>query len=137
MIYSSRVSRGNGTQLLAGLDVSDLSLLDRDGFNSYLYIFDSGLLSMLSPLSFAYYSKYTFEELLIIPLLVLHQKKGSLFGSDRIMHDLQISYIQARQVVLIQPQSRQNSLCFISYPNVPQRISSVDTLGYLDSIFNS
>lgn len=96
MVYSSVSIKKNKTQSLPSLNATDLVTIDRNDFYSYLYIFDSRLLNMVSPLSFAYYSKYTFEELLIIPLLALHQKKGTLIASNRILHSFDISYIQSK-----------------------------------------
>lgn len=51
-----------------------------------MYIFDSRFLGLLAPLNFAYFAKFTVEELLVIPVLVLSQKLGRIKSIDMVFH---------------------------------------------------
>mgnify|MGYP000962641634 CR=1 FL=1 len=55
----------------------------------YIYIFDVKLLYLISPLNFAFYARYTMEEILILPILAITQGTENLVTCSDIFHKIE------------------------------------------------
>ena len=52
-------------------------------------MFDARFFTLVTPLNFAYYSKYVLEEILIVSILAILQKSGRLGRIDSVVHSLE------------------------------------------------
>ena len=43
-----------------------------------MFIFDARFLKFITPLNFAYYSKYVLDEMIVVPIIAILQKSGRL-----------------------------------------------------------
>ena len=62
-----------------------------------MYVFDPRLLKVVTPLNFAYYSKYVLEEILIVPILAVLQKSDRLARIHPLVHSFEWSHVQFKE----------------------------------------
>ena len=67
-----------------------------DEFYRYIYIFDANFLRIITPLNFAYYAKYSLEEMIILPILSIVQGTHALKTSPDAMHSLSLIFHSAK-----------------------------------------
>ena len=84
-----------------------------------MYIFDARFLTLVTPLNFAYYSKYVLEEILIVPILAILQKSDRLVRIDSVVHSFEWPHVQFKEFPLSQRQSNFHHLCFVAFPTNP------------------
>jgi len=58
----------------------------------------------VTPLNFAFFSKYTIEEMIIYPILALLQHSPQLKGFEEVVHSFDRSVVQFKEFALYQPQ---------------------------------
>lgn len=73
---------------------SDLDSIPQQQLNQYLFMFDPRLLHVVGPLNFAFFNKYTIEEIIIYPLLALVQGSRYLSKYEKILHKIDDSFVQ-------------------------------------------
>jgi hypothetical protein len=71
-----------------------LQTINHNLLYSYLYIFDTRYLQIIAPTNLIYYGKYTIEEIILLPTLILYQSAGKMITSTTLMHSFPTSFIQ-------------------------------------------
>jgi hypothetical protein len=124
--------------ILRDLNSVRLEDVNCDEFNRYLFIFDSSFLDVITPLNFAYFAKYTIEEVIILPILAITQNTPTLRASQVSMHSIpKNTYFSSAYFAIEEPRTKnQNSFCFVSYPNNPSKIDNASLSSYLQSLAN-
>ena len=62
-----------------------------------MYVFDARFLTLVTPLNFAYYSKYVLEEIFIVPILAILQKSSKLGRIDSLVHSFEWPHVQFKE----------------------------------------
>jgi hypothetical protein len=93
---------------------------------------------VITPLNFAYFTKYTIEEVIILPILAIVQGTTRMIASKLLMHATREVTYESGTFFKVKESvtNARNSLCFVSYPNDPYQapINSLNT--YVQSISN-
>ena len=134
LFFTSTYEHKGRVGQLKNLSAANLADVEPSEFYSYLYIFDTKFFNVVTPTNFGYYAKYTVEEALLIPNLVLFQGSGRIYTNARLMHGFSVSFIQFHKLALGSLAKSKDLVCFISYPNQPDQISVSNAKEYLDSI---
>lgn len=103
-------------------------------FAKHLYVFDSKLLGLVTPLSFAYYTAYTLDQMIIVPLLALTQNSQNLINLSKSILNCNRPSLNMIEYLLSGPSKEVNSLCFVSYPTIPSGSNENQLTNYLSSI---
>jgi hypothetical protein len=99
---------------------------------------DSAYFSVISPVNFAFYTRYTLEEALVLPILSILQeaKPSRMRGMEQVVHS-----VRRRGVLsvgldfgLVAPVAEKHSVCFVSYPSDPAMIDVAQFLKYFSSV---
>ena len=100
-----------------------------------MFLFDPAFLHIVTPLNFAFYSKYTLEEMILYPILALLQGSAQLRPFDDVVHSFDRSVVQFKEFALYQPEEPSKDLpCFVSLPEDPRRASVSALKEYLRSL---
>ena len=99
-----------------------------------MYVFDARFLTLVTPLNFAYYSKYVLEEILIVPILAILQKSSKLGRIDSLVHSFEWPHVQFKEFPLSQRQSTIHHLCFVAFPTDPFSAEPQKLRQYLKSL---
>ena len=76
--------------LLKDLRTTDLENGMRpEELNQYVFLFDPVLLRIITPLNFAFFNKYTVEEMILFPMLALLQHSEQLSDFDEVVHSFE------------------------------------------------
>ena len=67
-----------------------------------MFIFDARFLKLVTPLNFAYYSKYVLEEIIAMPVVAILQKSNQLIGIDKVLHSYEWAHVQFKEFPLVQ-----------------------------------
>lgn len=116
---------------------TDLSALSQNELSSYVFFFDATILSFLTPTNFAYYTRYTLDEIIIIPLLIVCQSAGTIVSGKPIIHKSDFKLSSYNLYGLRSPQLDENSLCFVSTPSDSTLHDEKEAMTYLRSILKS
>ena len=99
-----------------------------------MYVFDPRLLKVVTPLNFAYYSKYVLEEILIVPILAVLQKSDRIARIHPLVHSFEWSHVQFKEFPLTQRAASTKHLCFVGFPTDPSSVEPEKLQQYLDSL---
>ena len=59
-----------------------------------MLIFDARFLKFITPLNFAYYSKYVLEEIIAMPVVAILQKSNQLIKiDDKVLHSYEWAHV--------------------------------------------
>lgn len=74
VLFSSTSQASSGrTILLTNLENVNLEHVTNKEINEHVYIFDAAFLRVITPLNFAYYARYSLQDILIRPILAIVQ----------------------------------------------------------------
>ena len=104
---------------MKNLQITDLASLSQEDLGQYVFIFDSKFLRYITPLNFAYFSKFILEEIIILPLLALLQKSDRIDGFQSLGHSFEEDHIQFKEFPLNNVKENKVHLCFVGYPSNP------------------
>lgn len=122
---------------LTDLAAVNLELMDPEVLNKYLLVFDTRFLQVVTPLNFAFYNKFTIEEMITYPILAGVQGSPKLKRLDKCWHGLESSQAQFKEFVLAPPTSSHSpDLCFVSYPADPFASDEADFKNYISSLIS-
>lgn len=134
--YPSTFDSLEGGKNLSTLANADLSEVNPLSLSSYVFLFDAQLLTMVTPVNFAFMTMYTVEEMLLMPTLILAQSAKTLFETDAVLHSVNGVFGSSHLFSLAQPpaQKDKKSVCFVSAPSNPFAVSREEFLSHSKSI---
>lgn len=94
VLFSQYAQIGKKSTKLADLSRSDLHVLHASQFNKYVYIFNIQYYGIVCPLNFAYYGKFTIQQMLVLPIVAVSQKMQTLSSFSQIVHTFNESIVQ-------------------------------------------
>ena len=99
-----------------------------------MFVFDARFLKLVTPLNFAYYSKYVLEEILVVPIVAILQKSERLIRIHPILHSFEWAHVQFKEFPLTQKAGSPKHLCFVAFPINPSSIEPEKFKEYLSSL---
>lgn len=76
--------------MLTNLEKVNLEDITNKEINEHIYIFDAAFLRVITPLNFAYYARYSIEDILIRPILAIVQAtKGTILPKGTGLNPIQ------------------------------------------------
>ena len=127
MHYTMRANSGkkDSQQLIELKDLTRTDLengLKPEDIYQYIFLFDPSFFRIITPLNFAFFNKYTLEEMIIFPILALLQHSDRLKGFEEVVHSFDRSVVVFKEFKLYQPNEQAKDLpCFLSFPNDPRQ----------------
>ena len=112
-----------------------MELIPQEVLNKYLLLFDTKYLKVCTPLNFAFFNKFTIEEMITYPILAGVQGSPKLKKIDKCLHGLESSQVQFKEFMMKPPiVGHFPELCFVSYPADPFISEETDFTNYLSSL---
>ena len=87
-----------------------------------MLIFDARFLKFITPLNFAYYSKYVLDEIIAMPVIAILQKSNQLIKIDTILHSFEWAHVQFKEFPLVPKPGSIKHLCFVAFPTNPSSL---------------
>lgn len=99
------INQSTSTSLtLTDLKSANFYSLGEQKFNEHIYIFDANLLNLVTPINFIHFNKYTIEQMIINPILVLTQNSALLVPLDPFTYSFEDVIVNFKEFALKQPE---------------------------------
>ena len=99
-----------------------------------MFVFDPRFLKFVTPLNFAFYSKYVLEEIIVVPILAILQKSEKLEKIHSVVHSFEWAHVQFKEFPLSQKNSTIRHFCFVAFPTDPFSTEPSKLKGYFNSL---
>lgn len=132
--FSSLALAKDKVVALKDLRTVDLESVSQNELSAYVFLFDSDLLRLLTPLNFAYFNRFVLEEMIILPIAALLQKTERLRCITALLHGYETALVQFKEFVLEPRPALKDHLCFVSYPSDPYALRAAEFAAFADSL---